>query len=349
VSDALTLARQFRARLLQQDAAAQQQILRAYEKLWVRLTGEVERIAQQIAEAGSSPSLIFEQQRLQRLQDQLALEIDRVSSFASNLTFRNQSAAIKAARMQAVELMRAAGRDAGARVAFASLATDELTHLVGIARDGSPVADVFKGLARLLKLESSEVIKQELITGVALGKSPREIARNIRRGVDGEISQQEDPRIVRRLNTAVRNEVLGSYREATRLGYEQNAQLLDGWVWTAVRSATTCVLCWAMDGTIFPAGAPFVSHINCRCVARPLLPGQPVGETGPDAFAKLESGFQRSILGDTAFTAYESGMLELKDFVGIRSDYRWGDSRYRRSLEDILGRGTVRKLRGISQ
>jgi Phage Mu protein F like protein len=345
MSDALTLARQFRARLLQQDAAAQEEILRTYEKLWQRLTAEIERVAQQIAEAGSSPSLVFEQQRLQHLQDQLALEIDRVSSFASNLTLRNQSAAIKAARLQATELMRAAGRDAGARVTFASLATDEVAHLVGVARDGSPVADLFKQLARLFKLESSDIIKQELIAGVTLGKNPREIARAIRRSVDGQPSPQEDPRIVRRLNTAVRSEVLGSYREATRLGYEQNAHLLDGWVWTAVRSPTTCVLCWAMDGTIFPAGAPFVSHINCRCVARPLLPGQSVGQTGPDAFAQLEIGVQRSILGDTAFSAYESGMLELQDFVGIRSDWRWGDSRYRRSLEDILGRATLRKLR----
>jgi hypothetical protein len=345
MSDALILARQFRARLLQQDAAAQDEILRAYEKVWVRLSDEIERIVEQIQTAGSAPSLIFEQQRLQHLQDQVALEIDRVSSFASNLTIRNQSAAIKAARLQATELMRAAGRDAGARVTFASLATDELTHLIGIAQDGSPMLDLFKQLARLLKLESADLIKQELIAGTVLGKSPREIARAIRRSVDGQDSPQQDPRIVRRLNTAVRNEVLGSYREATRLGYEQNAQLLDGWVWTAVRSPTTCVICWAMDGEVFPPGAPFVSHINCRCVPRPLLPGQSVGETGSDAFAKLEIGVQRSILGDTAFSAYESGMLELKDFVGVRSDFRWGDSRYRRSLEDILGRGVVRKLR----
>jgi len=38
-------------------------------------------------------------------------------------------------------------------------------------------------------------------------------------------------------------------------------------------------------------------------------------------------------------------MVELKDFVGIRSDQRWGDSRFRRSLEDIIGKATVKKLR----
>jgi len=345
MSDALILARQFRARLLQQDAAAQDEILRAYEKLWVRLSAEIERVAQQIAEAGNSPSLIFEQQRLQHLQDQLALEIDRVSSFASNVTVRNQSAVIKAARLQAVELMRAAGSDAGARVAFASLATDELTHLVGIARDGSPVADMFKQLARVMKLESSDVIKDQLLQGMALGSNPRTIARRIRQQVDDRSNAQTDPRIARRLNMAMREQVFGAYNEATRLGYEQNAQLLEGWVWTARRSPTTCIICWALDGTIFPAGAPKISHIGCQCTMRPLLPGQSPGEAGPDAFAKLEIGVQRSILGDTAFSAYESGMLELKDFVGFRSDYRWGDSRYRRSLEDILGRATVRKLR----
>lgn len=345
MSDALILARQFRARVLQRDAVAQAEVLRAYEKIWTRLAAEIERIATQINDAGSSPSLSFEQQRLRSLQDQLSIEIDRLTSFTSTLTVRNQSAVVTAARTQSAQLMKAAGSDAGARVAFASLAKEELEHLIGIAQDGSPVRDVFRQIARTMKLESAEVIKDELVSGVAQGKNPRAIARSIRQTIDDQQNGQEDPRAVRRLNTAVRHQVLGSYREATRLSYEQNQHLLGGWVWTSTRSATTCVLCWARDGEVFPAGTPFVSHLNCRCVARPLLPRQSPGQAGTDAFSKLEVGVQRDILGDTAFSAYESGMLNLKDFIGIRTDLRWGDSLYRRSLEDILGRGVVRKLR----
>jgi len=38
MSDALILARQFRASLLRRDAAAQAEILRAYEAIWTKLT-----------------------------------------------------------------------------------------------------------------------------------------------------------------------------------------------------------------------------------------------------------------------------------------------------------------------
>lgn len=345
MSDALILARQFRAALLQRDAAAQMQILRAYEQIWTRLSGEIERVVQQIQDAGTSPALVFEQERLQQLQDKLAIEIDRLVSFTSNLTVKNQSAVVAAARVQAAQLMRAAGRDAGARVSFASLANDELAHLIGRAQDGSPVRGMYHQLARLMKLESGEVVREEVQTGLVLGKNPRAIARAIRQKVDDQQNAQSDPRLVRRLNTAVRQEVLGAYREATRLGYEENKHLLGGWVWTSTRSATTCVLCWAMDGKVFPAGESMVSHLNCRCVMRPLLPGQSPGQLGTDAFGRLERGVQRDILGESALSAYESNMLTLDDFVGFRSDLRWGDSRYRRSLEDILGRATARQLR----
>jgi SPP1 gp7 family putative phage head morphogenesis protein len=347
VSDALILARKFRAALLQRDAAAQAEVLRAYEKIWVRLSEEIERTVEQIQSAGSSPSLAFEQRRLQELQDQLAIEIDRLVSSTASLTIKNQSAVVSAARLQAAQLMRAAARDSDLRASFASLAKEELTHLIGIAQDGSPMKGVFRQLARSFKLESADVITEELLAGVAQGKNPRAIARSIRQTVDDQQSGQDDPRLVRRLNTTVRQEVLGAYREATRLSYEENQHLLGGWVWTSTRSATTCVICWAMDGKVFPAAERMVSHVNCRCVMRPLLPGESPGVAGTEAFPKLERGVQKDILGESAFSAYESRMLDLPDFVGIRSDLRWGDSRYRRSLEDILGRATARKLRSL--
>lgn len=342
MSDALILARQFREALLRQDAEAQAKVLRAYEKVWVRLAAEIKRLVEQIAE-GETPGLLFQQHRLQVLQDQLALEIDRLATFAGNLTIAKQSIFVKAARIQATRLIRAAG--VGARVSLARLPLEELQHLIGVAQDGSPVGDLFSSLGRALKLQARDAVKDAVFEGMAMGSSPRRIAAEIRQQVDNPEHAQQDPRIVRRLNTAIRQETMGAYREATRLSYADNQNLLDGWVWTAVRSATTCVICWAMDGTVHRADERMVSHVNCRCVMRPLLPGQSPGQTGAHAFAQLEAGVQRSILGESAFAAYESKMLELEDFVGLRTDHRWGDSRYRRSLEDILGVGTVRKLR----
>jgi len=98
-----------------------------------------------------------------------------------------------------------------------------------------------------------------------------------------------------------------------------------------------------------PAGEPLVSHITCYCVARPLLPGQSPGESGPAGFANLEPGVQKAILGDLAFSAYESGLVELGDFVGVATDPQWGDSRFRKGLEQIIGKAEVQKLRKLQK
>jgi hypothetical protein len=345
MKDVLTLARQFRAELLANDADAQAAVLRAYDALWQGLNAEIERVVTQIQAKGSSPSLLFQRQRLEQLQHELADEINRVAGTASEITLRNQARVVEWARSHSLQMMESAGRTARLRFNFSNLATDEIRHLIGIARDGSPVRNIFNEIARSLSIESGEAIKNALIEGMALGSNPRRIAAAVRKQVDGGPDRELNPRTVTRLNAAVRQEVLGAYREATRLSYQDNAKVLAGWIWTATRSATTCIICWAMDGTVFPADAPLISHVNCRCVMRPLLPGQSPGETGADAFAKLARGVQKDILGDLAFAAYEDGLLELKDFVGIMSSERWGDSRFRRGLDDIIGKSTVHKLR----
>lgn len=344
MSDSLTLARQFREALLRRDAAAQAEVLRAYERIWKKLSAEIERVVTQIQARGNAPSLIFEQRRLQQLQHQVAKEINGVAATASEVTLREQARVVEQAREHSTRLMQAAGPRLS--VNFASLAREELQHLIGVAQDGSPVADVFKAVGREMGLASGDVIKNGLIEGLALGQNPKRIAAVIRdkvRGIQGQ--RERDPKVVQRLNTNVRQSILGSYREATRLGYAANSELLSGWVWTAVRSATTCIVCWAMDGRVFPADQPLVSHVNCRCVMRPLLPGQSPGQLGPEAFGKLERGVQKDILGDLAFSAYELGQVKLDDFVGIRTDDRWGDSRFRRGLEEIIGKAEVQKLR----
>lgn len=350
MSDSLTLALKFRQALLRREAAAQEEIIRAYEGIWKDLTIEIERVAGKLQAGGNSPSLLFEQGRLKELQDQLAIEISDVAQKAGAITTREQAQFVELARAHSVRLMEAGANEIKAiRVNFASLAKDELRHLVGVMQDASSVAGAFRKLGQQIGLDSAEPVKRALLRGMALGSNPRQIAAAVRREVDvgfqpGRVTRS-DPRAVRLLNMGIREQVMGAYREASRLTYDENKKLLGGWAWTAKRSATTCIICWAMDGQVFPADAPLVSHVSCHCVMRPLLPGQDSGETGPDAFNKLERGVQKEILGDLAFNAYDSGMVQLKDFVGTGSDMRWGDFRFRRGLEDIIGKSTVQKMR----
>ena len=350
MSDSLTLARKFRSNLLHLDAAAHDEVLRAYQAIWRHLSDEIERVAKKLRDGGNSPSLLFQHDRLQKLQDELAIEIVDVAKKAGAITLREQSRVVELARAHSLRLMQAAAVDRPrVRVNFGSLPKDELRHLVGVMQDGTPVAQAFRKLGADLGIQSGDAVKNALLEGMAMGSNPRRIAAAVRRQVDegftpGRVTRT-DPRVVRALNMGIRHQVLGAYREATRLSYEDNQRLLSGWVWTATRSATTCVICWAMDGTVFPPSESLVSHFNCRCVMRPLLPGQSPGEKGKDAFRKLEPGVQKEILGELAFKAYDADLVELTDFVGMKSNPRWGDSRVRLGLEEIIGKREVENLR----
>lgn len=336
------LARRFRAALLRREAAAQSAVLAAYEAVWQRLEAELLRVAAAVAEGGVSA--LFERERLRRLQDHLAEAILELAAEAALFTQIEQNAVIELATRHAPELLQAAAH--GARATFARLPVDALKHLVGVAQDGSPVSEVFAQVGREMGLASAEPLKQALIEGVALGEHPHKMAARVRAAVDAKgDNPQRDPAVVRRLNLNYREQVLGAYREATRLNYEANARVLAGWRWLATRDPRTCVICWAMDGTVFPADAPMVKHIACRCVMAPLVNGADAGETGPEAFAKLAPGFQQQILGASGYEAYARGDLELHDLIATRHHERWGDSLYRRGLEDVLrGKPTAGNL-----
>ena len=297
MSDVLQLALKFRAALLRREAAAQRAMLDAYKAVWEKLAEEVAKAGGQVAAAGgeATPAQLFVERRLQKLQDQLAVAINSLAAAASRRTQSEQSAVIRLAREHAAALLARAGRGAntarGVAVTFARLPESALTHLVGVAQDGSPVDQLFARIAREMSLESKQVVKRSLVQGVALGWHPNRITAHVRRQVDdtGD-NPQRDPKAVRRLNGVMRQQVLGAYREASRLSYEEHKDVLAGWRWTAARGPRTCVICWAMDGTIFPTDTPLQSHPNCRCVMVPVRHGEAARESGAEAFAGLEEG-----------------------------------------------------------
>jgi SPP1 gp7 family putative phage head morphogenesis protein len=333
----LQLAQRFKDWLLKRESRAQAQMLTAYEAAWTRISAEIERLTAEIEQQGGGTGKLFEQERLRAIQDALAQEIVKLAEQASRRTRGEQARVIGAARDHAMRMMERAASDAGVRVRLAGLPKGALEHLVGMAQDGSPLDDLFKQLARDMGAESKDVLKNALIQSVAMGQNPRQAAAYVRRQVDAKgDNPQRDPRIVRKLNSTYRQSVFTSAREANRESYKANSRVVRKWRWLATHDAHTCVVCWAMDGQEFDVDTPFASHINCRCTTVPVIEGDPKPETGPEAFAKLEPGFQKQILGESAYQAYKEGRVRLQDFVGERHSDRWGASLYRRGLADIL-------------
>jgi SPP1 gp7 family putative phage head morphogenesis protein len=335
------IIRRFRQWLYDREARAQTEVLRAYEVAWKAIAEELAKVTSQAeasSEGDASPSFAPEQMRLRELERQIVKEIRKVGRVASDVTMREQGRLVKAAERQSARLIESKlNTKVAAEVAanFNKLPTDVINNLVGAASDGSPVRESFDRLARDLGLATGERVKTALVQGAALGMNPTEIARHVRREADAKgDNQMRQPAVVRRLNQTVRTESYRALREATRASYEASG-VTKLWRWVSALSPTTCIVCWGMHGKMFPLDVPLESHIACRCVMVPVLdPNEPF-ETGPEKFAKLEPGYQKQILGESAFEAYQSGSITLEDLVGIRDSERWGRSRYRRSLKEI--------------
>lgn len=73
-----------------------------------------------------------------------------------------------------------------------------------------------------------------------------------------------------------RTEILRASNLGALAVYEENADILSGWEWTATKDERTCPICGAMDGKRFKFNDPQLqppsgSHPGCRCTIVPVL------------------------------------------------------------------------------
>jgi SPP1 gp7 family putative phage head morphogenesis protein len=337
VADIYTQAQDFRERLLARERAASAEVARAYLKALQSVNPQIEALREQIAAARrreatvgeivNLPWLLAQQERLEALTRQITTEVERFAGPAARITTDAQREAAGQGEDSARELIATATN--GARVSFATspgslLASRAVEQLVGFSSDGSPLADLFGSLGPA----AAHAVRDQLTTGVALGWHADKIARGMREAFGGSA--------VRAL-TVTRTETLRAYREASRLTYDENRDIVAGYVWTCSFSSRTCALCWAMSGRVFQTNEVFGTHPNCRCVMIPHARENPADvRPGPELFDKLDDSTKRDILGPRKFEAYKAGRFTLPQLVGERVDARWGLVRFERSLKDVI-------------
>lgn len=337
----------FRAALLRHERAASSELVRQYGAVYRSIQDDLDRLAGKMEDtlnAGKpmTPAWLFQEGRLQALQQQVAAEIGRYA-YGAGLTIQDmQRLGVDLAGEDARRLVMAGmgrGPD-GVALSWARLPDSAFTDLVGFTQDGSPLADLLAQLGA----DGAERVKAGLLQGIGMGLSPREVARFAGQALGGNLA---------RSLTIARTEMLRAYRESSRRTYQANSDLVTGWVWHSALGTRTCAACWAMHGTRHSLDERLDGHPNCRCAMVPYTKtwkelGYDVPETradvpaGPDLFAGLSPAEQRAILGPAKYDAFARGDLRLTDLVGRRNDPRWGTMRYERSLRDALGnRATV--------
>lgn len=87
--------------------------------------------------------------------------------------------------------------------------------------------------------EAEAALKRELVRGVAEGRNPNQVARDLLRRLEGAFTGG-----LQRATVIARTEMLDSYRAAAMAAQLANSETLSGWMWLSAANRRTC----------FPAG-----------------------------------------------------------------------------------------------
>ena len=324
-----------RRALESQEQAAASRMIEAYGNAWGRIEQELAKVTQKIAAAQAmgtpiTPFWLYQQEQYREMLVIVWRELDKFAQMAAPEIVRAQQAAIQAGITNADELIRAGIGDGPLNYIFGRPSIDAIETLVGGLGPGSPVYDLLATFPQAAQAG----VAQTLTEGVILGFNPRQIAREIKDYLGGNLA---------RALTISRTETLRAYREASRRAYQANSDVVKGWIWHC-SLGTACAVCTFMHGTKHKLDEPMASHPNCRCSPVPLtftwaeLGFSGVKETGAnierglDWFQRQAPGLQRSILG-AAFDPWQQGEIALTNLIGRRKSAEWGAMYYTRSVK----------------
>lgn len=357
-------AAQFRERLLARDRGTAAALTRSYGEAYKRIQDDldmVRRRLQELREAGKPREewqyLITSEGRLKVLRSRVLDEITKygddarlIIAGAIGTAGRDGSAAALAMMDRVLPEGVTVTPSASPQGAFTPLIPDEVRLATGaierVAAATQPGAAINQLLAGLAPA-AANTVEAALIGGIAVGRNPRQIARDIRQALGGNLN---------RALTIARTETLRAYREASRAEYNANADLLDGWVWVADLSPRTCPSCWAQHGTEHPLDEIMATHPNCRCTMVPLTkswselgfgatPDDVRITPGTQEFRKLSASDQQKVLGPRGYSAWKGNRFTLEDTIVRSESPVWGPSTSAGSLTQTLGNAQARRGR----
>lgn len=330
------LERELDRQRAERNAAEQQrsnEVIRSYVTVQSRLDANLAALTRQIEQADKDgievrPGWLFAQARYQQLIQDLMAHTDAFLAKTTMIVTRAQRDTVAIAFTDSRKLATLALGPApkAAVTALSSpwdrMNTAALDRLIGRASDGTPVGNLLASLTPL----APEKVRDTLAYGVAAGKGPRVIAREVQAAA--QITKH-------RALVIARTETVGAYREASSETWKQTG-VVQRWQWQSAKDKRTCVACWAMDGTLHPLDESMGSHPQCRCAKVPVTPswaelgftgiqdGRPKLLTGAEVFARLPEADRLAILGRARLDAYNRGEITLQDLVHHTHSPRWG-------------------------
>jgi hypothetical protein len=322
-----------------QEVRASAEVVRAYAPVHTRLQSDTRALVQIAQTRGLKPWQVMRMERLKDLERQFLINADRFSRAAGAAITESQRAAVGLARQGALEAATAGlprgitmENMASMGLGWNRLPDDAFQNFVGIAGDGAPLANLLEPLGP----QAITGVREKIGEGIALGKGPRETAKLVTTAAGIPLS---------RALLITRTETNRAFREATRLNYQNNSQVVKGYLRHADHSERTCVACIALDGKRYTLDQALDEHPNGRCALVPEvldyadlgldIPREPPLENARDWLGGQSSEVQRRVLGGTRFDAWKAGEIELNQLAVVRPNRIWGDTAVVRPLNEI--------------
>lgn len=135
----------------------------------------------------------------------------------------------------------------------------------------------------------------------------------------------------------MRTAQLHAYRTATAAHQEANADLAERIIRVGTLDDRICLCCLALHGTELRPGEIVRDHHNGRCGSIMVVRGRQVSvRTGEQWLRDQPVGRQQTLMGEAAYSAWQDGRLQLRDFVQTYSDPVFGDMVRQAPLKSLM-------------
>jgi len=338
-SDAQKAVETFRARVKTLETRATMDVISAYRPVYTRLQRDTRALMVIAQERGLKPWQVMRMQRLRDLERQYLKNISAFADTVGDSLTGHQRAAVGLAR-DATRQTVTQGIPNGVTMAnlaniglgWNELPDDAFQSFVGIAGDGAPLGDLLRDSV----VGDVPGVKDAIGEGIALGKGPRETAELVR--VAGGMP-------LARALVITRTETNRAYREATRLQYANNSQVVKGYRRMCAKDDVTCLACIALDGELYALDEPLNEHPNGRCALVPEvldyhdlgldIPETPRPQNARDWLSDQSSDLQRQVLGGARYDAWKAGEIQLNQLATVQRNRVWGDTAVVRPIRDL--------------
>jgi SPP1 gp7 family putative phage head morphogenesis protein len=327
----VSLADEFRQEILAREAAAVQEMAQRWLRIEAAIEAEAVALAEEIAQAQAAGqtvkiSKIKRLERYRRLLAQLESLLSDYNGYAAGKIDQTATQNATQGLNDAGLLLDTVISENGlVGVAFDRLGIEAAENIVSIARAGQPLNQI---LERSYPL-AVDAITDRLVSGVALGINPRQVARRM---VQEGLAQG-----LNHILLVARDQGNRSYRLAGWQQYQQSGVVESYTRLAAKQPGRTCLACIALDGKVYPVAELMELHPQDRCSMVPNVRGLPrvQFESGESFFRSLDREQQREWMGPERFELWRSGAFEFKEMAKIVDNRTWGPSAQVRPVKEL--------------